>query len=143
MKTFLEYLKIILLPTKDDLTTKRYLPIPFPKPQTFFGIFWVLPIDYSLYKKEMLRIFFYLFISKVLNLLVEFTFLQTVQSRCNTSYLGTSHFCAKYIYRFLALIYLYTLKEIPCKKLCKVLEMEIKTYTPNFVFERIKFKTLH
>ena len=31
------------------------------------------------------------------------------------------------------------------EKLCKVLEMELKTYTPvglNFVFEKIKFKVL-
>ena len=34
----------------------------------------------------------------------------------------------------------------PVKKLCKVLEMELKTYTPvalKFVFEKIKFKILH
>ena len=32
------------------------------------------------------------------------------------------------------------------KKLCKVLEMELKTYTsvgPKFVFEKINFKVLH
>ena len=32
------------------------------------------------------------------------------------------------------------------EKLCKVLEMELKTYTPvslKFVFEKIKFKILH
>ena len=32
------------------------------------------------------------------------------------------------------------------EKLCKVLEMELKTYTPvslKFVFEKIKFKVLH
>ena len=34
----------------------------------------------------------------------------------------------------------------PVEKLCKVLEMELKTYTPvglKFVFEKIKFKVLH
>ena len=34
----------------------------------------------------------------------------------------------------------------PVEKLCKVLEMERKTYTPvilKFVFEKIKFKVLH
>ena len=33
----------------------------------------------------------------------------------------------------------------PVEKLCKVLEMELKTYTPGglkFVFEKIKFKVL-
>ena len=43
-------------------------------------------------------------------------------------------------------ITLYIEKKNPVKKLCKVLEMELKTYTPvglKFVFEKIKFKTLH
>ena len=34
----------------------------------------------------------------------------------------------------------------PVEKLCKVLEIELKTYTPvglKFVFEKIKFKVLH
>ena len=34
----------------------------------------------------------------------------------------------------------------PVEKLCKVLEMELKTYAPvgpKFVFEKIKFKILH
>ena len=34
----------------------------------------------------------------------------------------------------------------PVEKLCKVSEMQLKTYTPvglNFVFEKIKFKVLH
>ena len=34
----------------------------------------------------------------------------------------------------------------PVEKLCKVLEMEVKTYTPvgpKFVSEKIKFKVLH
>ena len=34
----------------------------------------------------------------------------------------------------------------PVEKLCKVLEMELKTYipvSPKFVFEKIKFKVLH
>ena len=34
----------------------------------------------------------------------------------------------------------------PMEKFCKVLKMELKTYTPvglKFVFEKIKFKVLH
>ena len=34
----------------------------------------------------------------------------------------------------------------PVEKLCKVLEMELKAYTPvgpKYVFEKIKFKVLH
>ena len=36
--------------------------------------------------------------------------------------------------------------KIPVEKLCKVLEIELKTYTPidlKFVFEKIKFTVLH
>ena len=76
----------------------------------------------------------------------KFSFLQTVQSSGNTSYLGTDHFWRKYWNRFLDLIFLYTLKKNPVKKLSKVLKMELKTYTPvgqKFVFEKIKFKILH
>ena len=38
------------------------------------------------------------------------------------------------------------IKKNPVEKLCKVLEMELKMYTPvnpKFVFEKIKFKVLH
>ena len=48
---------------------------------------------------------------------------------------------------FLALIFLYiSEKKKTVEKLCKVLEMELKTYTPaspKFIFEKIKFKVLH
>ena len=39
--------------------------VPFPKLQTFSGIFWVLPIDYSMYAKTIVGIFVYLLISRV------------------------------------------------------------------------------
>ena len=45
----------------------------------------------------------------------KFSLLQKVQSSRNTSYLQTSHFCAKTEYRFLALIFLYALKKIQRK----------------------------
>ena len=38
------------------------------------------------------------------------------------------------------------IRKDPVEKLCKVLEMELKTYTPvglKFVFEKIKFKVLY
>ena len=47
---------------------------------------------------------------------------------------------------FLALIFLYTLEKNPVENLSKVLEMELKTYSPvglKFIFEKIKFKVLH
>ena len=47
--------------------------VPFPKLQTFSGIFWVLPMDYNLYE-TILGIFVYLFISKVTTTKVNFRF---------------------------------------------------------------------
>ena len=48
--------------------------VPFSKLQTFSGIFWVLSIDYSLYEKRILRIFGFLFISRVTMTKVNFRF---------------------------------------------------------------------
>ena len=59
----------------------------------------------------------------------------------NTSCSRKSHFCAKPYYRFLAVI----TEKSPAEKSCKVLEMELKMYTPislRLVFEKIKFKVL-
>ena len=39
--------------------------VPFPKPQTFFEIFWALQIDCSQYEKTILGIFVYLFLYEV------------------------------------------------------------------------------
>ena len=41
----------------------HWFGVPFPKLQTFFEIFCILPIDYSLYKKTILAfLFIYLFV---------------------------------------------------------------------------------
>ena len=53
--------------------------VPFPKLQTFSGIFWVLPIDYSQYEKTILRIFVDLFICKVTTTKVNFVFTNKTQ----------------------------------------------------------------
>ena len=65
--------------------------VAFPKLQTFSEIFWALHIDYSQYKKMILRIFFICSFMK----LQRQKFLETVHSSRNTSYLRTTHFCAK------------------------------------------------
>ena len=62
-----------------------------PKLQTFSEILWALPIDYSQDEKTILGIFAYLFIYDK----SKFSFLETVRSSRNTSFLRTSHFCAK------------------------------------------------
>ena len=75
----------------------------------------------------------------------KFLFLETVQSSRNISYLRMSHFLRKMLVSlFSSNIPLYIGKN-PVEKLCKVLEMELKTYSPvdlKFVFEKIKFKVL-
>ena len=48
--------------------------VPFPKLQTFSGIFWILPVDYSLNEKKILGIFVYLFISRITMTKVNFRF---------------------------------------------------------------------
>ena len=57
---------------------------------------------------------------------IKFSFLQTVQSRGNTSYLQTSHFCVKCQYRFLVLIFLYTLKKILWKNYVRFWKWDLK-----------------
>ena len=64
---------------------------------------------------------------------IKFSFSQTVQSSCNTSY-----FTSKMLVLFFS-------SNIPLY-IEKNLEMKLKTYTPvslKFIFEKIKFKVLH
>ena len=56
------------------LAGAHWFGVLFPKLETFFGIFWVLTIDYSLYKKTILGIFVYLFLFKVTTIKVNFRF---------------------------------------------------------------------
>ena len=106
----------------------------------FSRIFWVLPIDYSLYKKTILGMFVYLFICKV----------TTVKVICvsTNSQAETCLICERAIFPQNArLVFQFQyIENYPVEKLCKVLEMGLKTYTPVSlisVFEKIKFKVLH
>ena len=73
----------------------------------------------------------------------KFSVLQTVQSNRNTFYLRTSRFLRKNLaWFFSSQIFLYIEKN-PVEKLCKVMKMDLKTYTrvgPKFIFEKIRFK---
>ena len=60
--------------TATFLVAAHRFGVPFPKLQTFSGIFWALPIDYSLYEKTIPGIFVYLFIYKVTTTKVNFRF---------------------------------------------------------------------
>ena len=79
----------------------------------------------------------------------KFSLLQTAQSRSNTSYLRTIHFCIKCQYRFLALILIYTSwyirrKKIPWKNYVRFWKWNLKhTIGQKFVLEKIKFKVFY
>ena len=106
-------------------------------------MFWVLPIGYSLYKKTILGIFVYL---QSYNDKSKFSFLQTVMPSGNTAYLRTSHFFHKMLVSFCSSNIPLYIEKNSVEKFYKVLQMELKTYTPvssKFVFEKIKFKVLH
>ena len=98
-------------------------------------IIWALHSDYSQYKKKaILGIFVHLFIYKV------------TMIKC--SLLETSQATTRLIWERPILssnIPLYIGKNL-MEKLCKVLEMELKTYMPvslKFIFEKSKCKVLH
>ena len=62
------------------------------KTQIFYGIFWVLPFDYSLYEKPIQGTFVYLFISKVATAKVNFRF----YNQCSQGAAGP--ICARFIF---------------------------------------------
>ena len=98
--------------------------VPYPKLQISSEIFWVLHYLGSTKSK--------------------FSFLQAIQSSRKTSYFRK--FSCKMLISFLRSNILLHIEKNPVEKLCKVLEMELKTYIPvglQFVFEKIKFKVLH
>ena len=61
--------------------------VPFPKLQTFFGIFWVPPINYSLWKNNTKNFALFVYFQSYNNK-NKFLFLLTVQSRCSTSFVN-------------------------------------------------------
>ena len=56
------------------LVGAHWFGVPVPKLRTFSWIFWVLPIDYSLYEKMKLSIFVYLLICKITSTKVNFRY---------------------------------------------------------------------
>ena len=94
----------------------NWIGFPFQKLQLFSGIF--LGSTYwpqSIWKKDTRNFCLFVYLQSYNNK-SKFSFIQTVRSSRNLSYLGTSRLCAKCLYRFLALIFLYTLKKVPLKR---------------------------
>ena len=119
--------------------------IPFPKLQTFSAIFWVLPSDYSLYEKTILGIVVHLFISKVVTTKVNFPFYKQCSQGATCLFANEPYLRDMLASFFNSNIPLYIEKN-PVEKLCKVLEMKMKMYTPvstKLILEKIKYKVLH
>ena len=87
------------------------LGIHFQNCKYFLGYFGFYLLT-TIYTKKGYQKFFFIFSFPKLQRQSKFSFLQTVQSRHSTSYLGMSHFSVKCQYCFLALIFLQTLKKI-------------------------------
>ena len=91
----------------------------------------------------ILGIFVYLVISKVTTTKVNFRFDSAVKP--HHVLFGKKPFLRKMLVSFFSPNIPLYIEKNPVEKLCKVLEMELKMYTPvgpKFVFEKIKFKVL-
>ena len=109
-----------------DIFSRRHgFGVPFPKLKNFFEIFRVLPNGYSLRKNHTRNFCLFVYLRSY-NDKSKFSFLQTVQSRRNTSFLRTIHFLTKCYYRFLALIFLCTLKKILRKNYVRLWKWNLK-----------------
>ena len=108
-----------------------------------FAVLYLLTTVYT--RKTILGIFVYLFISRVTTIKVNFVF---TNSAVNVQHIlfATKPFLHKTLVYFLSSNIPFYIEKKTVKRLCKVLEMELKTYTPvnsNFVFEKIKFNVSH
>ena len=69
-----------------------------------------------------------------------------MQSRSNTSYLQDKLFLHKVLVLYFSSNIPLYIEKNPMEKLCKILEMELKMYTPvspRIFFKKTKFKVLH
>ena len=106
--------------------------------------FFLLTTVYT--KKMTLVIFIYLFYFQSYNeKIIFFVFTNSAVKAQHILYTNESFLRKVLVSFFSSNIPLYIEKH-PVDKSCKVLEMELKTYTtvsPKFAFEKIKFKVLH
>ena len=127
--------------TATSLVGAHRFRVPFPKLQTFSEIFWAPHFDYSQYEKTMLGIFVYLFIYEVT--MIKILVFRNSAVKPQHVFFESELFLRKLLISFFSSnIPLYTGKS-PEEKLCKVLEMELKTHSPvglKFISEKIKFK---
>ena len=103
----------------------HWFGVPFQKLQTFSGIFWVLPSDYSLYEKTILGSFVYLFICQVTVTKVNIHFLKLCTEAATRLISEWAIFAQNTSIVFSSIIPLY-IETNPDEKLCKVREMKLK-----------------
>ena len=92
----------------------------------YFGLY----LFTTVYMKKRYQEFFLFVYLQSYKFKSKFSFLQTVQSRLNTFYLRTSHFCAKYQYSFLGIIFFYTYKKVQWKNHVRFQKWNLK-HTPQ------------
>ena len=123
---FKKSLSILSYYTAIFLVSAHRFGVPFPKLQTFSKIFWALHIGLQSIRKNDTRNFCLFVYLRSCNGKSKCSLLETVQSSDNTCYLRMSHFCARCLHRFLALIFLYTLGKIPWKNYVRFLKWNLK-----------------
>ena len=113
------------------LAGARWFWVPFPKLQTFYGLFSVLPVEHSHTKRIILGIFVYLVISKVTTAKVNFRFYKkSNQGATKEQYvlIANKPFLPKMLVSFFRSNISLYIEKNPVGKLCKVLEVELKIY---------------
>ena len=127
----------LLYYTGTFLVGTHWLGLPFPTLQTFFGIFWVLPIDYSLYEKTVLEIFVYLFICEVKTTKVNFRFYEQYSQTAIRLIWERAIFAQNASIVFSSIIFFSSIHwKNPMEKFCKV-KPTYTTFSLKFVFEKI------
>ena len=99
----------------------------------------------TVYIKNNTRNFCYLFVCKVIMIKANFRFYKQC-SQAKTRLISKQAIFPQMLVSFCSSNIPLYIENNPVEKLCKVLEMELKTYTSvssKFVFEKIKFKVLH
>ena len=94
----------------------------------------------------MIGIFAYLCICEVKTTKVYFRFYKQCSQAATRLICERAIFVCKMLVSPFTSNILLHIEKNPVEKLCKVLEMELKTYTPvgpKFVFQKIKFNVLH
>ena len=125
----------------------HWFGVPFPKLQDF-GRFWVLPIDHSLLTticpKKQYKEFLFICLFAKLQWKI-FVFANSAVKLQHVLFVNEPFLRKMLVSLFSSNIPQY-IEKIPMEKLCRILEMKLKTYIlvdSKLVSEKIEFKALH